>query len=407
MSLIEIHEAIRILADATSPLDKEDIDLQEARGRVLAETIRADRDFPPTDRSAMDGFAVRAADLAGAPCDLRVVGEVAAGSRAGGIELGPGQAARIFTGGVVPHGADAVVMVERTTEDLEAGSVTVDVRPEPGAHVRRRGEEIAAGEVLLRPGTVLAAPEIAALASVGRTRLQVHRRPVVRVLATGDELIDPAAAPQDHQVRNSNSATLLAQLADLGIAGQDLGIAPDDRQALGKLLRRGLSADLLLVTGGVSVGRYDLVGQALAEAGMTLLFHKVRIKPGKPVLAGRCGECLVIGLPGNPVSAYAGFAVFVAPALRRLTGCRRWANPQARATLDGSLRQVPGRTTYHLARLETSGDRLVARVVNSRGSGDLISMTRANGFVIAPAEAREIPAGTDLPALLWRDFQYR
>jgi len=405
--LIEVYEAIQILADATSPLGREEVDLENAQGRVLAEPIRADRDSPPTDRSAMDGFAVKAADLAGGPRTLDVIGEVPAGAPTSGVELGPGQAARIFTGGVIPPGADTVVMVEQTTEDPQRGTVEIRVESERGSNIRPRGDEVRAADLILEPGTPLAPPELAALASVGRMRCRVYRQPTVQVLATGDELIEPGRVPQDHQVRNSNSATLLGQLRELGIGASDLGIAPDDRRVLDDLLRQGLMGEVLLVTGGVSVGKYDLVGQALTEAGMKLLFHKVAVKPGKPVMAGRRGNCLVIALPGNPVSAYSGFAIFVAPILRRLMGWRRWANQQVQATLERPLSQAPGRTTYHLARIGLERDRLVAHTVGSRGSGDLISMTRANGFVIAPANARAIEAGTELPALLWRDFEYR
>lgn len=405
--MIEVYEAIQILADASAPLAAEEVDLAVAQGRVLAGPVVADRDFPPTDRSSMDGFAVRAADLSSAPTTLAVVGEVAAGSPAEGIALVAGQAARIFTGGVVPPGADTVVMLERTRENRDDGTVQIEISPKEGQHIRRRGEEMRAGQAVLEPGSVIHAPELAALASVGCTRVPVVRRPVVHVLATGDELVDPSAIPGDHQVRNSNSPTLVAQLAELGVTAVSLGVAPDRRSALDASLRQGLGGDVLLITGGVSVGEYDLVGKALADAGMELLFHKVRVKPGKPVLAGRLGSCLVIGLPGNPVSAYTGFALFAAPVLRRLLGYRRWANRPVTAILDQALRQSTGRTNYHLARLEPANSSIVAHAVGSRGSGDLISMTRANGFVIAPGDAAEIPAGTELPALLWRDFQFR
>ena len=187
----------------------------------------------------------------------------------------------------------------------------------------------------------------------------------------------------------------------------ETGRSAEEIQHLGRLIEKGLGGDVLLVTGGVSVGDYDLVGRALADAGMDLLFHKVRVKPGKPVLAGRRGSCLVIGLPGNPVSAYTGFALFVAPTLRRILGYRRWANQPVTAVLQVALKQTAGRTTYHLARLEAGDGSLVARDVGSKGSGDLLSMTRANGFVIVPAETTEVARGSQVPALLWRDFQWR
>jgi molybdopterin molybdotransferase len=260
---------------------------------------------------------------------------------------------------------------------------------------------------VLEPGTLLHAPEIAALAAVGRSSITVYRQPEVNVISTGDELVEPEQSPLDHQLRNSNAPALLAQLRELELTGGYLGIAPDSRGALEADIRRGLSGDVLLLTGGVSVGKYDIVGRTLAEAGMEALFHNVAVKPGKPVLAGRCGRCLVIGLPGNPVSAYTGFALFVAPALRRMMGTRRWMNVELPARLESRIRCRQERETYHLARLEADGRGLLARGVRSSGSGDLLSMTRANGFVIAPAAGRDLEPGTEVRALLWRDFHLR
>jgi molybdopterin molybdotransferase len=405
--MIQVYEATQILADGTSPLGVEDVGLAEAHGRVLAQSVHADREFPPADRSAMDGFAVRATDLPGGKRVLKVVAELPTGSPAEGIRVGPGEAVRIFTGAVLPAGADAVVIVERTRENSAEGSVEIDAAPSAGDHVRRAGSEMARGAQVLDAGTPIHAPEIAALAAVGLTRVRVHIRPSIKVLATGNELTPPGQVPQAHQSRNSNSGTLLAQLAEMGLRGEDLGVARDDLPELGGLLRRGLDGDLLLITGGVSVGKYDLVGRALEQAGMELLFHKVAVKPGKPILVGRCGRCLVVGLPGNPVSAYTGFAIFVAPALRRMLGYRRWSNLHVRADVAWSPEQEPGRTTYHLARVEYAGGRFVAQHAGSKGSGDLLSMTRANGFVVTPPAGEALKQGESLPALLWRDFQFR
>jgi molybdopterin molybdotransferase len=405
--MIAIEQAVRLIARAAEPLGTEEVSLEKAAGRVLAEAVVADRDFPPTDRSAMDGFAVRSADFEGRGSHLSVVGEVPAGDSAEGIEVGPGQAVRIFTGSVIPPGADAVVMVERTVEDRASGSVEIEISPERGAHIRRRGSEFLRDDVVLEAGSPIHAPEMAALAAVGRTRVEVHRRPAVNVLSTGDELVEPEQAPRDHQVRNSNGVALLAQLDELGLKGRRLGIAFDSRAALERLLRRGLEGDVLLVTGGVSVGSYDIVAEVLTDAGMELLFHKVAVKPGKPVLAGRCRSCLVIGLPGNPLSAYTGFAVFVAPALRRLMGYRRWENVTFTASLAEPLRCGQDRVTYRLARLEPGATGFVARVVRSAGSGDVLSMARANGFLVTPAGEHEFEPGAELPAMLWRDFMQR
>lgn len=405
--MIEVREAMKRLADESQALDAVEVALEQADGLVLAESVVADRDLPPTDRSAMDGFAVRADDVACERTVLRLAGEMRAGESVGELRVEAGSAARIMTGAVLPPGADAVVMVENTSEDRDRGQVTILDIPTAGQHIRRRGEDVARGATVLEAGAVVHAPEIAVLGSVGCVRPRVHRAPVVHVLSTGDEIVEPDRTPLPHQVRNSNAVTLLAQLRELGLSGRYLGIATDDRGRLQSLLEQGLDGDLLLVTGGVSAGDYDLVGEALAAVGMTELFHRVAVKPGKPILAGRRQRCLVIGLPGNPVSTYTGFAVFVAPVLRRMMGYRAWRNPEMLATLERSLHTSPKRQTYHLARITASRDGLTVAPVQTRGSGDVISLARANGFVVTNVGTAELAAGTRLPALLWRNFELR
>ncbi|MDX1389627.1 MAG: molybdopterin molybdotransferase MoeA, partial [Acidobacteriota bacterium] len=241
--VIQVDEAKRLILDAVKPLDAVEVDLADAPGRVLAEEIVADRDFPPTDRSAMDGFAVRVDDIAADGATLEIEGEIRAGQPLGTQRVGPGRAFRIMTGAIVPPGADAVVMVEVTETDESGTRVRTPGRPEPGQHIRRRGEDLAAGTTVLRPGALIGAAEIAALASVGRTRTRVHRAPVVRVLSTGDEIVEPSETPEDHQVRNSNAWSLLAQLEEIGIRGERLGVAPDRRAGLADALERGLASD--------------------------------------------------------------------------------------------------------------------------------------------------------------------
>jgi molybdopterin molybdotransferase len=282
--------------------------------------------------------------------------------------------------------------------------VTIHDLPGPGQHIRKRAESGKAGDGVLMRGRPIRAAEIAVLSSVGRTHPRVYRRPVVRVLSTGDEIVDPGSTPLDHQLRNSNSSSLLAQLRELGIEGHPMGIAPDETDALARTLAVSLDADVLLVTGGVSVGDYDLVSSALETHGMRLLFHGVAVKPGKPILVGRCGRCLVVGLPGNPVSTFAGFAVFVAPALRRMLGYREWRNSELSATLDRPLKTDRKRQTYHLAQVAPSPDGLTVRAVQARGSGDVLALARANAFVVTTASGRDLEVGTRVPILLWRDL---
>jgi molybdopterin molybdotransferase len=349
----------------------------------------------------MDGFAVCAEDLSESGATLRVVGEARAGESPGSLSVARGEAVRIFTGAVIPAGANAVVMVEETAEDRAGGTVRIDTTTTPGRHVRPRASDRRRGEEVVPRGRKLRAAEIAALTSVGCVRPRVFRRPTVAILSTGDEIVEADRAPESHQVRNSNAHGLLAQLSEEGLSGEYLGIAGDRGDDLEAKLGRGLDHDVLLVTGGVSVGEYDLVGRALERAGMELLFHRVAVKPGKPILAGRVGGCLAFGLPGNPVSAFCGFLVFVAPVLRRMAGRADWRNAEVDVELVEELRRRPGRLTFALARLERDGGRVTARTVASTGSGDVLAMARANAFLVVPAETERLDPGATLRAIPW------
>jgi molybdopterin molybdotransferase len=405
--MIHPDEALRLLTDAVRPGEPVEVSIDACYRLVLAESVAADRDFPPTDRSAMDGFAVRAEDVGGVGTVLSVSGEVPAGRPARGVTVGPGEAVRIFTGAVVPEGADSVVMVEDTEFDPAAGTVKIGRRVTPGQHVRRRATDLREGQTVLEPGAPIHAAEMAALTSVGSTRIRVHRPPTVGVLSTGDEVIEPDRTPLPYQVRNSNAGTLLAQLREVGLWGVYLGNAGDSTHELADRLDQGLRGDVLLISGGVSVGEYDLVGKALEKAGVELLFHKVAVKPGKPILAGRREGCLIVGLPGNPVSVLTGFAVFVAPALRKMMGYRKWQNSEVQVTLDGPMSCRPGRITYHLARIAWNRGRYEGHCVSTTGSGDVLSMARANGFLVSPEQGGDFVPGDELPALLWSDAVYR
>lgn len=399
--MLTVDEARRILLDAIAPLEPVDVGLAEAVGRTLAQTVVADRDSPPTDRSAMDGFAVRTDDLPRAEMTLAIRGEIRAGQAAAGIALDPGGAIRIFTGAVVPPGADAVVMVELTAEDAAAGTVRIDERPDPGQNIRKQGEDRRAGETVVPGGTVLRPAEIAALAAVGRARVSVHRPPRVAVISTGDEVVAVDASPEPHQVRNSNAHALAAHLAVLGLSPRYLGIAGDSAPLLDSMIREGLKQDVLILTGGVSVGAYDLVGAALARGGCEVLFHQVAMRPGKPILVARCGATLVLGLPGNPVSAFTGFHVFAAPALRRLMGDPAPVRPAIRATLLGALTRRPGRRTYALGRLEWRDGVPHVTPVSATSSGDVLALPRANAFIVAEGDAHALPAGSEADVEPW------
>jgi molybdopterin molybdotransferase len=292
-------------------------------------------------------------------------------------------------------------MQELAAEDARTKTLTVKERPEAGQHVRRRGEDLKAGETVCAEGSRVRPAELAALAAVGRTRVRVIPAPSVAVLSTGDELVEVAAAPRPHQVRNSNAAMLAASLRSMGVTPLELGIAGDDTAELDAAVATGLRAEVFLLTGGVSVGAYDLVAAALSRAGCEILFHNVAMRPGKPILAARRGRCLVFGLPGNPVSAFTGFQVFVAPAVRKLMGEPNPAAALVRARLDAPLRRRPGRLTFHLARLRHAGGEPFVSPVASASSGDVLSLVRANAFIVAPGDPQAIAAGESVDVLSW------
>jgi molybdopterin molybdotransferase len=397
--VIRVDEAVERLLAAVTPLPPEARRLDQSMGRTLAEDVRADRDAPPADRSAMDGFAVRAVDVGPAGTTLRLAGEVRAGASVGGVHVAPGTCVRIFTGAVIPDGADAVVMIERVVEDPASGAVRLDASVTPGQHVRRRGEDRRKGEVVVSKGTILRPAEVAALASVGCAEVSVVRPPRVAVLSTGDELVAIDRLHAAHQVRNSNAAMLLSLLEGERLHGEDLGIAGDEPRHFDAALAAGLLYDVLLVSGGVSVGAYDLVGEALARRGAAVLFHTVAMRPGKPILAARCGEAVVLGLPGNPVSAFTAFHVFAAPVLRRLSGDPQPRQAPIPVRLEGRLQRRPERRIYALGRIDPARRTVVP--VESASSGDVFALARANAFIVVEGGDQPVEAGETVEALPW------
>jgi molybdopterin molybdotransferase len=395
---VSVDEALRAVLEAAPRLGAERVSTGEALGRVLAEPIHATRTLPPADCSAMDGYAVRAADLAaaspGAGVALRVAFEVAAGGR-GARALAPGEAARIFTGAPLPEGADAVVM----QEDVEAAEGVARFRApvRAGSHVRPAGEDVRAGEEVLEPGATLGAAELGMLASLGRGGVAVRRRPRVALLSSGDELVEPDEAAEGGRIVSSNSYALAALCREAGAEPTYLGIARDRPEELEALLRAGLHADLLVSSAGVSVGEHDHVRPVLEKLGCRLVFWGVRMKPGYPLAFGRFeGERgpLVFGLPGNPVSAMVTFELFVRPALRKMGGRRSWHLPSVEATLDEPLRKAPGRTHFVRVELSRRAGGLHARSTGNQSSGVLRSMVRARGLLVFPERETELAAGS-------------
>jgi len=396
--MIPVEEALETVLREAKALPSEEVALDDALSRVLAEDVASDLDLPPFHRSAMDGYALRAEDVAGAPAALEVVGEIRAGQWPD-LTIGPGQAARIMTGAPVPPGATAVQQVEKT-QPLDEFRVTILAAVAAGANVAPRGSEVRAGDVVLARGRVIDPAATAVLASAGKARVRVARRPIVALLVTGDEIVEVAATPDPGQIRNSNGPAVTAQARLAGADVRVLGVALDRQDAITEALRAGLAADLLVVSGGVSAGDYDLVEPALLELGTTFLFTKVAIKPGAPLVFGRRGETLVFGLPGNPVSAQVTFELFVRPALLRMQGARVVARPRVGVELTDPVKNHSGRKSHVPARVRFEGGRLVARPLRSMGSGDLAAHARANALVVIEADRPRVAAGETAEAVL-------
>jgi len=373
----------------------EEVLLESAAGRVLAETILADRDVPALARSVRDGFAVRAEDV---PGTLRVTGEVRAGERFEGV-VGPRQAVEIMTGAPVPGGANAVIMVEHVIRGSD-GSITTDRAAEPGQFINPQGCEARAGETLLTPGKRLGFADIALLAVTGKARVAVCPKRRVALLATGDEIVAVIETPRDFQVRNSNVYSLAAQVARAGGIPVILPVAKDEYEDTRRLVEQGLASDLLLLSGGVSAGKYDIVERVLADLGAEFFFDRVLIQPGQPVVFGRVQDKFFFGLPGNPGSAMVTFELFARAALELLGGEARAELPLILAPLTRDFRHKAGLTRFLPATICWTGGGPQLTPMGWSGSGDVPALARANAFLVADADRPEWKAGEWMRVLL-------
>jgi molybdopterin molybdotransferase len=403
--MLSVAEAQKCVLEQVRPLPSESARLDAtALGLVLAEDVPSDLDMPPFAKAMMDGYAVRAEDLIAGGGQLTVIEEITAGnmpSRA----VGQGQAARIMTGAPLPEGADSVVMIERS-QSLDGDVVRIeDALLRPGQNIMPHGKEMRRGEVVLKIGVRLRPQEFGILATVGRTSCRVYPAPRVAILSTGDEIVEPSAMPGPSQIRNSNGPMLTAQVVRAGGVPRYLGVASDRGESLRPLIADGLRDDVLILAGGVSAGKLDLVPQALAEVGVRPLFHKVAMKPGKPILFGvapRAGGIapprLVFGLPGNPVSSLVCFELFVRPALRGLMALPPGPR-MVQATLTDDFAHRTDRPTYHPARLRAESAGWIVQPVPWVGSPDLRGVALANAFVVLPEGDHRHRAGETFPVL--------
>ena len=399
MALMPVSDALAAVLAGAEPLPEQMVSLEEAYHRVLAHDVTARRTQPPEAMSAMDGYAVRAADAATIDSRLTVIGEVAAGRPFAG-RVGAGEAVRIFTGGVIPDGADAVVIQEDTLADGKC--VTIKEAGIPGRHIRPAGVDFREGEVLLRQGTRLTERDLALAAAMNHPHLAVRRRPKVAILATGDELVMPGTAPGHGQIVYSNGYALHALARSEGADTIDLGVAADTMEATSADIRRAREsgADILITTGGASVGDHDLVQQALTDEGVSMAFWKIAIRPGKPMMHGRLGAMRVIGLPGNPVSSYVCAFLFMVPLIRALSGRSVIHHHRERAVLGRDLGANDQREDYLRARLELRDDgTLVALPVNHQDSSLLANLAAAQVLLVRAPFAPKTEAGSPCEVL--------
>jgi len=409
LSFEDARQQVEEHASKLGPPASEILDLLAAGERVLAQPVVSDRDLPPFPRSTRDGYAVRSADLVSIPTSLEVICEIKAGESPKNIprEICTGQAASIMTGAPVPPGADAVVMVEYTA--FEGTRVEIKRRIAPGENVVPSGAEARQGGVLVEPGRRMDPAAIALAASAGKARLEVYKRPQVAVLTTGDEIANVEAIPGPTQIRNSNSYSLALQVRNAGGEPVLLPIAPDEPSKLRSLIGEGLKSDLLLITGGVSMGRYDLVEEVLEALQSEFFFTGAKIQPGRPVVFGRCGvgahaggpkRTYFFGLPGNPVSTMVTFELFARPMLEALAGVSPQKMRFSYAKLNSDIHVKPGLKRFLPAILSGVFEDSKVELVPWQGSGDIAATARANCYVVTPAEREWIAAGEFVPILM-------
>lgn len=396
--MISVDEALRIVLKKGKKLLPRKVRLENAAGLCLAESIKSDLNMPPFNRSAMDGYAVIAKDIK-PPVDLDVIESIRAGYNPK-KKVGRGQAAKIMTGSVVPKGADTVIKVEETKSLDNDRKVRILKETRKGANIARKGEDVRFGKIVLSKGTRIRAQEVGILAAVGANYVKVHSTPGIGIISTGDELVDITRKPKPWQIRNSNSHSLAAQARQIVTDVDILGKVNDNKSEIRKLIQKGLKKDILILSGGVSMGEYDLVGGVLLDLGVKIFFEKVALRPGKPTVFGMKGDKLIFALPGNPVSTFVTFELFVKPCIKKMMGFTSYGHPILQAELEKDIKIKKKRREYRPALLRQEDSRWKVSLVDWHGSGDLFSITKANCLLIIRESVEKLNAGDMVEVML-------
>ncbi len=399
--MISVEDALHKILDVFVPLGQEKVNILSSLGRVIGEDIYASRNIPPRDNSAMDGYAVRWEDTRGASRGKPVVLNVIEDIPAGAIpqkSIGKGESSRIMTGAPVPDGANAIVRVEDTAK--HGRRVDVFVQAKRGQDIRLAGEDVRDGELVIARGDVIRPAEIGMLASLGRSFIMVYQRPIVAVLATGDELVDIDDNPNPWQIVSSNSYSLAAQIIDSGGIPLQIGIAKDTREDLVSKFKAALRADVIVSSGGVSVGDYDLVKDVMKEVGNKMQFWRVAMRPGRPLAFGSMGGVPMFGLPGNPVSSMVSFEQFVRPSILKMMGHKNLFRRTVKATIREDITKKKGAKHFIRARVEYKNGRFMVTSTGDQGSGILKSMVRANGLIVLPENSTSAKKGDEVAVQL-------
>jgi len=397
--MISVDTAVKIVTDVIEPLPAKTVPFESALGLCLAQDVRSDIDMPPFDRSAMDGYAVIAEDTVRAPIELTVIEDIAAGYMPT-IKVMCGQASKIMTGAAVPEGADAVVKVEET-EDLSANNRVKILRAiDRGRNISKMGEDMKVGQVVLHKGMPIRPQEIGILATVGKARVEVFPTPTVGIISTGTELVDVESKPSTAQIRNSNGYSLAAQARRLKVDIEILGIVKDTKEDISRIMHRGLQKDILILSGGVSMGEYDLVGDVMKDLNTQIYFEKVALRPGKPVIFGKKDKTLIFALPGNPVASFVTFELFIYPAIRKMMGFPTLHRTTVKASLEVEILVKRKRREYRPALLRMHNNQWFVSPVEWHGSADLLSTTRANCLLIVREDAEKLSVGQLVDVIL-------